>query len=78
MGGYARSGMAAPVAPGWLGLAAAPTFALMALWTAMASGQPDILCTSMHDASSLNGMAPMYALMCLFHSAPWLKFISSR
>lgn len=79
VGGCAGSGQAAaPGAADWLGLAAAPTFALMALWTAMSSGQPDVLCTSMHGASPLNGMALMYALMSAFHAAPWLKRISNR
>jgi hypothetical protein len=59
-------------AAAWLGLAAAPTFAVMALLTAIAGGAPD-----MH-ASPLGGMSPMYALMGAFHSAPWLKRISSR
>jgi hypothetical protein len=67
---------AAPGAAGWLGLAAAPTFAVMALWTALSSGQPDMLCMS--NASPLNGMALMYALMCAFHAAPWLKLIAGR
>src|SRR5581483_6893275 len=31
-----------------------------------------------HDASPLGGMALMYALMSVFHAAPWLKLISSR
>ena len=69
---------AAPGAAGWLGLAAAPTFALMALWTVIWGGHPDMLCMSMHEASPLNGMALMYALMSIFHAAPWLKLISSR
>jgi hypothetical protein len=50
----------------------------MVLWTVMSSGQPDILCMSMHDASPLNGMALMYALMSIFHAAPWLKLISRQ
>jgi hypothetical protein len=29
-------------------------------------------------ASALTGMVPMYLLMSAFHSAPWLKLISSR
>jgi hypothetical protein len=62
----------------WLCLAAAPTFAIMALLTGVHGGQPDILCSAAHDASSLSGMAPMYMLMSAFHSAPWLKLISSR
>ena len=79
IGGCVGSGhAAAPGAAGWLGLAAAPTFGLMMLWTVMSSGQPDMLCMSMHDASPLNGMALMYALMSIFHAAPWLKLISSR
>ena len=63
-------------AAGWLGLAAAPTFAIMALLTAV-SGGGSPLC-SMASASPLTGMVPMYLLMSAFHSAPWLKLISSR
>lgn len=58
----------------WLSLAAAPTFAGMALLTAV-SGAPDMLCGS---ASSLTGMAAMYGLMGAFHLAPWLKLISNH
>ena len=61
-----------------LSLAAAPTFASMALLTSvLAGGSPDTLCSAAH-ASSLTGMIPMYLLMSAFHSAPWLKLISSR
>ena len=38
----AGGGPAAPGVAGWLGLAAAPTFALMALWTGFFSGTPDM------------------------------------
>jgi len=63
----------------WLCLAAAPTFAVMALLTGVqSSGQPDIFCSAMHDASPLGGMVPMYVLMAAFHLAPWLKLVSSR
>ena len=62
----------------WLCLAAAPTFAVMALLTGVLGGAPDMLCAPAHDASSLSGMVPMYVLMSAFHSAPWLKLISSR
>jgi hypothetical protein len=63
----------------WLCLAAAPTFAVMALLTGVqSSGQPDVFCSAMHDASPLGGMVPMYVLMAAFHLAPWLKLISSR
>src|SRR5262245_66183584 len=62
----------------WLCLAAAPTFAIMAVLTAISgSGAADILCAAAQDASPLNGMAPMYALMSAFHSAPWLKLIGA-
>jgi hypothetical protein len=64
---------------GWLLLAAAPTFAIMALLTGvLGSGRGDILCSPAHDASPLSGMVWMYVLMSAFHSAPWLKLISSR
>jgi hypothetical protein len=65
-------------AAGWLGLAAAPTFAIMALWTGLFSGNPDMFCMGMQDASPSNGMALMYALMSAFHAAPWLRLISRR
>ena len=63
----------------WLSLAAAPTFAIMALLTGvLGGGSTDVLCSSVHDASLLNGMVPMYLLMSAFHSAPWLKLIPTR
>ena len=65
-------------AAGWLSLAAAPTFAIMALVSgALGGGAPDMLCSAAH-ASRLGGMVPMYLLMSAFHLAPWLKLISSR
>ena len=65
-------------AAGWLSLAAAPTFAIMALLTALLGGDAsDMLCSAMQHASPLGGMVPMYVLMSAFHSAPWLKLISS-
>jgi hypothetical protein len=63
----------------WLCLAAAPTFAIMALLTCVLDGGPsDTLCGRAQDASLLSGMVPMYLLMSTFHSAPWLKLISRR
>jgi hypothetical protein len=75
-----ESGHAAGLgAADWLCLAAAPTFAIMALLTVVFSGgAPDMLCAAAHEASPLSGMVPMYLLMSGFHSAPWLKLISSR
>jgi hypothetical protein len=63
----------------WLCLAAAPTFAVMALLAGVpGGGPPDMLCGAAQGASPLNGMVAMYLLMSAFHSAPWLKLISSR
>jgi hypothetical protein len=56
-GGRAASGAAR------LGLAAAPTFAIMALWTGLFSGKPDMLCMAMQDSSPMSGMTLMYLLM---------------
>jgi hypothetical protein len=68
---------AARGAADWLGLLAAPTFAVMALLTAT-GGQPQLFCSAAHLASPLGGMVPMYLLMSAFHSGPWLKMISGR
>lgn len=72
-GGYAASGLTR-----WLGLAAAPTFAFMALWTGLSSGASAMPEMGMHDAPALNSMALMYALMGVFHASPWLKLLSRR
>lgn len=69
---------AALVAAGWLGLAAAPTFAIMALLTCVTVGNADMMCSAGHGASRLGGMAPMYVLMSAFHLTPWLKLTSRR
>ena len=62
----------------WLGLAATPTFAVMALMTAiLGGGQAEMLCSAGHGLS-LGGMVPMYLLMSAFHSAAWLRLISER
>ncbi len=61
-----------------LSLAAAPTFALMALLTTVLGGGPmDALCAAAHG-SPLSGMVPMYLLMSAFHLAPWLKLAARR
>ena len=63
----------------WLCLAAAPTFAIMALLTGvLGGGRPDMLCSAVQTGSPLSGMVPMYLLMSAFHLTPWLKRISSR
>lgn len=74
----AGGGRAASGAAGWLSLAAAPTFALMALWTGFFSGQPDMLCMAMQGSSQMSGMTLMYLLMSIFHATPWLRLIFAR
>ena len=69
---------AAPGAAGWLALSAAPTFAIMALWTGLFSGQPDMLCMAMQGSSPMNGMTVMYLLMSAFHTAPWVRLFFNR
>ena len=76
--GAIRRNAAALGAADWLGLAAAPTFAIMALLTAvLGGGSADMFCSAVH-ASTLSGMVPMYLLMSAFHLAPWLKLIAGR
>jgi hypothetical protein len=62
----------------FLYLAAAPTFAIMALLAGVGGAAPDVLCSAARTASPLTGMLPMYLLMSAFHLAPWLKLISGR
>ena len=62
----------------WLCLAAAPTFALMALATCVFGGTASMLCMGAPDASPLTGMPAMYLLMSAFHLAPWLRLLSGR
>jgi hypothetical protein len=63
----------------WLSLAAAPTFAIMALLTGVLGGrEANMLCADGQAMSPLNGMAAMYLLMSAFHLAPWLKLIAGR
>jgi hypothetical protein len=68
-----RRPAAALGAAGWLGLAAAPIFAIMALLTYVSGSCADMMCAAGHDAPLLSGMLPMYVLMSAFHVAPWLS-----
>jgi hypothetical protein len=73
------AGGAAPRFVEWLSLAAAPTFAMMALLTgSLRDGPLDMLCSAAQHGSPLSGMVAMYLLMSVFHSAPWLKLVFSR
>ena len=63
----------------WLCLAAAPTFAIMALYTGIAGSAPlTEFCSVAHEAPPLGGMVPMYLLMSAVHLAPWLRLILGR
>lgn len=77
--GAGRDGVvAARHLAGWLALAATPTFAVMAVLTAVLGGGPaDMLCAS-GQGSSVGGMVPMYLLMSAFHTAAWLRLVSKR
>lgn len=59
----------------WLGLAASPTFALMA-WISANDAQA-MICASGPGRLPIGGMAFMYLLMSLFHLSPWLKLASA-
>jgi hypothetical protein len=74
--GVRAGGGSAPGAANRLALAAAPTFALMAAWTALSSAPPHMLC--MQPASPLAGMTAMYVLMSAFHAGPWLRWLAAR
>ncbi|WP_039996406.1 hypothetical protein [Sphingomonas sanxanigenens] len=60
----------ASTAARWLGLAASPAFALMALATAADPSRP-ALCGGA-GIVPIDAMTAMYALMSLFHLPPWL------
>jgi hypothetical protein len=61
----------------WLYLAATPTFAAMALLTALNGSPLDGLCLT-GPGATLSGMLPMYLFMSAFHARPWLKLIVGR
>lgn len=67
-------------AAGWLGLAAAPTFALMAVVTGVLGDGPMAMPCTVAPGIPIDGMLLMYALMSVFHLTPWLKltFRSAR
>ena len=64
-------------ATGWLGLAASPTFALMA-WLAANDVPSHAFCAPGAGILPIGAMTAMYVLMSVFHLAPWLKLASSH
>jgi hypothetical protein len=76
IGGGSHGAAIARVTADWLGLAAAPAFATMALMTAALGGGAEPICSA--HGSLMSGMIPMYLLMSAVHSAPWLRLISGR
>jgi hypothetical protein len=78
IGGCVGGGPATSDVSRWLGLAAAPSFAIMGLWTALVGVPPDIMCMAMPAALPIGGMTLMYLLMSVFHLSPWLTLIASR
>lgn len=61
----------APGAVDVLALAAAPTFALMAIATGTSPEM--VLCSTGPGSLPIDDMTAMYLLMSLFHLPPWLR-----
>jgi hypothetical protein len=76
-GGGSQGAAAAHATADWLGLAAMPTFTIMALVTSYLGVGAEPFCSAEHG-SLLSGMAPMYLMMGAFHSGPWLRLLSGR
>lgn len=72
-----RSKAAGPPAASLLPLAATPTFFVMALWSSVAGGPGEMMCSNGGSPSFLNAMAAMYALMSVFHASPWMKLLTT-
>ena len=69
--GAGRDAVAARRLAGWLALAATPTFAGMAVLTALLGGAAG-------QGVVLGGMVPMYLLMSAFHAGAWLQWMAAR
>lgn len=57
-------------------LAATPTFAAMAVWTAIPNGHH--MSMGYDGMTAFSGMTVMYALMGVFHATPWLNLLATR
>ena len=60
----------------WIGLAASPSFAMMALIEALHAPTLSI-CSGTAAMLPWNGMAQMYLLMALFHVSPWIGRVTT-
>ncbi|HEY0650036.1 hypothetical protein [Phenylobacterium sp.] len=65
-------------AAAWLNLAAAPTFAAMALVTGALDARASVAPCGPPSAAPLSGMVVMYLLMSGFHLGPWLRLAAPR
>jgi hypothetical protein len=76
VGGGNHCAGVARVAADWLGLAAAPAFATMALITVCLGGGAEPLCSALRQSSLMSGMVPMYLVMSAVHVGPWLRLVA--
>jgi hypothetical protein len=74
IGGRNHGAAIGRVAADWLGLAAAPAFAVMALIIVCLGGGMEPLCSA--HSSLVSGMVPMYLMMSAFHVGPWLRLMA--
>ncbi len=70
--GHCRLAAAMPALSGGLRLAAAPTFAVLALLSALGGSPMGDFC-AVASWCPVNSMALMYTLMSVFHAPAWLK-----
>src|SRR5260370_11745923 len=72
---YERDNGPARGAADWLSLAAAPTFAIMALLTAVVACAPgESLCVAAHDLPP-SGLGPIFVLLLGLPFSPWLELL---
>jgi hypothetical protein len=62
----------------WLSLAAAPSFAMLALLNQNPRAGMPAFCAAVQGGSPLTGMVPMYLLMSIVHATPWVRLLSRR